>query len=480
MTELVKNGIRLGAAASVAYICSTFAKVPDRRVATAWVSGALIIAGLAQKYVVPLFFPAYENRSAAQEQIYLICSHVVEVLSTVGLHQLVPSEKLPPFFTAFSIYVFSFVSIDIIDHGFKALHFWQKMGYLNANKIPLACHCFQSQGCKEAHCKSVVERASTSKEPTLFIQGTDTIGENSWHTALALSWKDQSRAEFLGIAQQTMQTPSEDGLETLQKIGPPPSGCQWIHVAAQCRNLYTHFSNVKQQQWKSIVSTDVTEDVVIQGAQQKLQTWFGSLKSETCTVELRLNQKESTPITVTLSWGEAEPLTSKQVAEKVTLTYIKASFSEMDWTLVTDLKVNNREDVESVLKMYDQQSMIKDYYGFLKLGHKIVKKKLQIDAKCEDLGIVTAEMMRLKKEIDNPQNSSPEKIFSEKVIKIIQGKFNLDKRDLTSVDILQHIGFIGGDPLDTPMIGGFWRGWLRLSDMIEGAALLKAEDKKSS
>ncbi len=484
MTELIKHGIRWGAAAAVAYTCSTFAKAPDRRAATAWVSAALVIAVLGRKYVVSHFFPAEQNRSYAQEQIYLMSSHVWDVLSAVGLYQLGSQAKLPPLFTAFGIYACSFLSVDIINHGFKALNSWQKKGYLNKNTSPLAYHFFQSQGRKEAHCKTVMERASTPKETTLFIQETDTMEEKyNFHTALAISWKDQGRAEFLGIAQQTMQASSEkeknykDGLGPLQEIGAPPSDCQWIYIGAQCRNLYAYFSNVKQQKWKSVVSADPAESVVIEGNQQKLQAWLGSLQNEKCEVDLKLGQEKSTPIKVTLSWGEADPFSSEEAVEKMTLTYIRASSSEMDWTLVTDLEVNNRQDVENILKIYDQQPMIKKYHHYLKMGHQVIGQQLPIDLALSGvLGIVTAELMRCMEEIKHSPNSPPEKVFSEKAVQIIQERFKLDNREITSGNILDHIGLIGGEST----IGGFWRGWLRLQDMIEGATLLKTEDKKSS
>ena len=370
---------------------------------------------------------------------------------------------------------------------------------------------------QETHNRNVIELASKLEGIVLFIQDgseliynthkstyglgptADAFGQGIMiHTALAVSWENEREPEVLGIAKQTAwirpeekkkqqeEKESEVWLKTLEEIGRPPDGRRWVSVGDRGNDIYEYFLGAKKSGWESVVRVKHDRTIIVEGEKQKLKIWIRRLKHEAeYELELRSRgEKLGRKAKIQVSWGEAKLIAPQgKTGEEIGVTYIRAydpEDRELEWILVTTMKVKNVQEVVKIVRMYEQRWVIEEYHKCLKTGCKIEEAQLKTGkrllALLGMLGVVATQLLRLRDASRKSPGKPAEVLVTPEIIEIIKRKFKLEG-EINLKEIWRRIammgGFLGRKFDGNPGWQTIWAGWLRLQDMLEGMALAK-------
>lgn len=374
---------------------------------------------------------------------------------------------------------------------------------------------------QKIHNKNVVQAASTTQKMVLFIQDgseliynthkcthglgptADAFGQGiMFHTALAVEWTRNQDPMVIGVAKQTPwirpecaedkkskeqeKKESQVWLNTLREIGRPPSGCQWVSVGDRGNDIYDYVVGAVDEGWDLVVRAKHDRTVVVDGKKAKLKAWIKSLEPKgDYKLDLRARgEKFSRIAELKVSWGQAllQPPQGK-AGKSISVTYVRAYDPEdedLEWILVTTLKVDSVEDALTVVQIYEQRWIIEEYHKCLKTGCRIEDAQLKTGkrllALLGILGIVATQLLKLR-DLSRQQPDRPAKeVIEKEIIEIVKSKYNLDG-EISLRELWRRIamlgGFLGRKSDGNPGWQTIWKGWLRIQDMLAGMAMVK-------
>ena len=169
--------------------------------------------------------------------------------------------------------------------------------------------------------------------------------------------------------------------------------------------------------------------------------------------------------------------------ESIPITYVRAYDPEdedLEWILVTTLKVDSEEDALTVVQIYEQRWIIEEYHKCLKTGCRIEDAQLRTGkrllALLGVLGVVATQLLQLR-DLSRRQPDTPAKEVVEKeIIEIVKRKYKLSG-EISLKELWRRIammgGFLGRRSDGNPGWQTIWAGWLRIQDMLAGMAMVK-------
>ncbi len=336
------------------------------------------------------------------------------------------------------------------------------------------------------------------------------------HSVLAVDAKDK---QLLGcIGQETfVREPAPEGEtraernkrwresliweQSIERIGPVPSGTQWIYVGdrgsdifrfwQRCQELgYDHVTRVAQNRNVEVAEEDEQEDPTA----VHLKTLAQSLPAQgarVLTIPAQRGRPEREAF-VNISWLQVaiQPPTN---GTALCMTEVKASLvrvwepeppegvEALEWILVTSVTVNTIEDAWQRVTWYQWRWLIEDFHKVLKTGCLLEDRCLQtVEAMCNLLAILTPTAMRLlwlRQTAQFAPDTPATEVISQDVIQVV---LHLDKRPkatLTAKDLWHTIARFGGylDRKSDPPPGWqtLWKGWIRIQTVLEGVYLAR-------
>ena len=287
--------------------------------------------------------------------------------------------------------------------------------------------------------------------------------------------------------------------QSIERIGPVPSGTQWIYVGDRGSDIFRFWQRC--QQWGYDYLTRVAQNRNVQvceeGEQEDptvehLKTLARSLPSQgvsVLTVPAERGRPEREAL-VNISWSQVtiQPPTN---GTALSMTLLSASVirvwepeppegvEALEWILVTSITVTTAEDAWQCVTWYQWRWLIEDFHKVLKTGCLLEDRCLQtVEAMCNLLAILTPTAMRLLclRQIAQTAPDTPATLVISK--DVIQVVLHLDKRPtatLTAQDLWHTIAPFGGylDRKSDPPPGWqtLWHGWIRVQTVLEGVSI---------
>jgi len=374
---------------------------------------------------------------------------------------------------------------------------------------------------QETHNKNVLEIATNANRQVLFIQDgseliynthhytqglgptADAFGQGIMlHTSLAVLWDRNCEAEVIGIAKQVAwiraertegkpykdqkEKESQVWLNILKAIGRPPAGTRWVSVGDRGNDIYDYAMGATEEGWEYVVRAKHDRMVSVDGKKRKLHAWVRELEPG-AEYELDLRSrgdKFSRKANIKIAWGKALMVPPQgNPGKEVPVTYIRAydpEDSELEWILVTSLKVDSVEEAITVVQMYEKRWIIEEYHKCLKTGCRIEDAQLKTGkrllALLGILGIIATQLLQLRDLSRQQPERLAEEVVPKEVIEVVRNKYRLTG-EISVKELWRRIamlgGFLGRKSDGHPGWQTIWKGWLRIQDMLEGMAMAK-------
>lgn len=240
---------------------------------------------------------------------------------------------------------------------------------------------------QQPHWNQVLEKALFSEETVLFIQDgsellfnshpwTHGLGPTSdsngngfmFHSCLVAKYHESEETEILGLGYQEAwvrpeekstidSKESEVWLRTLEKMGRPQEN--WVSVGDRANDIYDFLSNANRLGWKYVVRARHDRKIEIDGEKTRLFSWIRRQTAK-CMSTLYVKAKGEEfdgEVTLELIWVKAKvfPPGNRGSVTGEDVTYIRVwcpDRPKLEWLLVTNLAVNNQEDVLRIVRIY--------------------------------------------------------------------------------------------------------------------------------
>jgi FMN phosphatase YigB (HAD superfamily) len=366
---------------------------------------------------------------------------------------------------------------------------------------------------QQSHYYQVLEKARFSEELVLFIQDGSELLFNShsctnglgptadskgnglmFHSCLVAKYHESEETEILGLGCQetwirsekkSVDKPkeSEVWLKMLEKIGHPRKN--WVSVGDRANDIYDFLDNANRLGWKYVVRARHDRKVEIDGEQMRLFSWIRQ-QTANCTSKLYVKGKGeefSGEVTLEINWVKAKlfpPVNvSSVVAESV--TYIRARCPErpkLEWLLITNLPINNKEDALRIISIYRRRWLIEDYHKAVKTGFRIednqFKEASRILALFGMIGVIATQLLAMRQHARLSPTTPVEEKIPKLWITLLERCLAVKLKTVRDFwcSLARLGGFIGRKSDGDPGWQTIWKGYKRLQDMLLGANLL--------
>lgn len=382
-----------------------------------------------------------------------------------------------------------------------------KATYRFLNNPKITHHLLQ-----EPHCHQILEKARFLDETVLFIQDSSELLFNShpstqglgptadsdgnglmFHSCLVAKYYESEETEIFGLGYQEAwvrpkkktengSKESEVWLRTLEKIGPPKP--DWISVGDRANDIYSFLHNANELGWRYVVRARHDRWVEIDGVQRHLFSWIRQQTAK-CTSKINVKAKGkefSGEVTLEVTWFKARlfpPGNTDVACDEV--TYIRVWSPErtkLEWLLITNLPVNNKEDALRIVKIYRRRWLIEDYHKAVKTGFRIEDNQLKHASRILALfgliGVLATKLLAMREFCRlSPTTPVKEKV-SERMVILIERYLKVKLETVQDFwrSLARIGGFIGRKSDGEPGWQTIWKGYKRLQDMLLGATLL--------
>lgn len=370
------------------------------------------------------------------------------------------------------------------------------------------------QALQQPHYREVLEKARYSAELVLFIQDGSELLFNShpwthglgptadsngnglmFHSCLVAKYHESKKTEILGLGyQETWVRPEKKSpndskesavwLRTLQKMGRPRKN--WVSVGDRANDIYDFLHHADDLGWNFVVRARHDRKVEINRTLERLFPWIRRQTAK-CKSKLFLKakgQEFSGEVGLEITWVKAKllsPSNKKPVTTTEEVTYIRVWCPErpkLEWLLITNLPVEDKEAVLRIIEIYRRRWLIEDYHKAVKTGFRIEENQLKYASRIQALfgliGVMATQLLAIREYYRVSPTTSVEAAVPGLWIKLVERKFNAK---LTTVRefwrcLARMGGFIGRKSDGDPGWQTIWKGYMKLQDMVLGATLV--------
>jgi len=289
--------------------------------------------------------------------------------------------------------------------------------------------------------------------------------------------------------------------QSIERIGPVPSGTQWIYVGDRGSDIFRFWQRCEQLGYDYVTRVAQNRNVLLEEEDEQqdptahhLKTLARSLPAQgvvVMTVPAERGRPEREAL-VNISWS-AVVIQAPTNGTALSMTPLKASLvrvwepeppegiEPLEWILVTSVAVNTAEDAWQRVTWYKWRWFCEDFHKVLKTGCLLEDRCLQtVEAMCNLLAILTPTAMRLlwlRQTAQTAPDTPASQVISQEVIQVV---LHLDKRPkatLTAKDLWHTIARFGGylDRKSDPPPGWqtLWKGWIYIQTVLEGVHLAR-------
>ena len=300
-----------------------------------------------------------------------------------------------------------------------------------------------------------------------------------------------------------------------QSIGPPPQGCEYIHVGDRGSDIFAFLRECQKQGCGFLVRVqhdrrvdlrvDQAEAAVPAGARR-----YGSQRSAKHepvrhlfeevrnwpqmgqqTLELDGNQKrKGREAKLWISWGTLRLWPPDGEAGKderpMVVTVVRTwepdppeGVEALEWMLITSVEVISEEQAWERVEWYRMRWIVEDYHQCLKTGCLIEERQVQTyEGLRKLLGFLAPLAVRLLqlRSIARQEPERPAKeILPPDVVKVVAHLARISPDQLSTRRcwhrIAQAGGYLGRKGDGEPGWKTLWKGWLYIQTLLEGVSL---------
>jgi hypothetical protein len=367
------------------------------------------------------------------------------------------------------------------------------------------------QALQQPHYQEVLKKAFWAEGLVLFIQDGSELLFNShpwthglgptadaagnglmFHSCLVAKYHESKETEILGLSYQeawvrpekksvNSSKESEVWLRTLKKSGRPQKN--WVSVGDRANDIFDFLHGANSDGWNFVVRARHDRKVEMNGSQKRLFPWIRQQAAK-CkdTLFVKAKGKEfSGEVELGITWAKAKLLPPGQTRSTVTedVTYVRVWCPErpkLEWLLITNLPVENEEDVRKIVEIYRRRWLIEDYHKAVKTGYRIedsqLKQASRILALFGIVGVIATQLLAMREHCRLCPTTRVEEAIPRLWIMLIKQRFFREKIE-TVRDFWRCLarlgGFIGRKSDGEPGWQTIWGGYTRLQDMLWGA-----------
>lgn len=376
---------------------------------------------------------------------------------------------------------------------------------------------------QKEHWNNVVSAASKSRKTVLFIQDkseldysskkeTKGLGPIGNHFGRGIIIQSILAVEYhkkplkvLGLAHQAAWVRGEMSYQKTEKLSdrykrsteadcwtsslqniekPDDLKTQWVSVGDRENDIYKFISFCKKSSWHFVVRGKKNRIIVTpSGEKLKLADWARSLSPQASKqLELRARPKSpSRKVSLSIAWGTIFIKTPKNGFRVSDHEMIKVSCLRvweegpggLEWFLVTDLEIRNKEDALEKVGWYEARWLIEEYHKCLKTGCALEKSQLKTSnellALLGFLGVIATMLLSIKYLAKQKPSDKAIDHYPRLNLQILSSKFNLSIEDMTCHEYWRNIarlgGFMGRKSDRDPGWQTLWRGYLKFCIM---------------
>ena len=288
----------------------------------------------------------------------------------------------------------------------------------------------------------------------------------------------------------------------IDQIGPPYDTAQHVYVCDRGADNFEVFCHLVQQNSDWIIRGK-SKNRKVQTASGK-QTTLGELLpmlSLLGTYELSLRARHRQPArtaqievssgTLTMPFPrQKSPWLRSLSPDPITMNVVWVrevdvpdGASPVEWMLLTSLPVDTFEEAWSVIEDYESRWLVEEYHKALKSGTRVTQRQLQTAERLEAivglLSVVAVHLVQLKTLARSNPDQKARRIIPLLWLQMLKAARKQIRRahDLTISEFYREVaklgGFIGRKSDGDPGWMTIWRGWEKLTTLIQGAKLAK-------
>ncbi len=312
---------------------------------------------------------------------------------------------------------------------------------------------------------------------------------------------------------ERQQRPRESQVweRSVQAIGVPPSGVQWIHVGDRYSDMFPFLSLCREMQCDFVVraAQDRCVDVRIEQADAPLPKRSHHRRGEQPNVkptaghlfdvvetwaamgEQDLNlpaskQRKARVAHVKLSYGSLRlwpPETAASADLRPMVVWVirvwepepAQDVEPLEWVLLTSLPIQSIEQAWERVDWYRARWIVEDYHQGLKTGCRVEQRQLQsYEGLRRLLGLLAPTAVRLL-QLRASARQSPmlpaSQTLPAEVVQVVAAKAEVPVAQLTTQECWHTIARFGGYLDGPPGWKTLWRGWLYIQALLEGVQL---------
>jgi len=289
--------------------------------------------------------------------------------------------------------------------------------------------------------------------------------------------------------------------QSIERIGPVPSGTQWIYVGDRGSDIFRFWQRCEQLGYDYVTRVAQNRNVLVEEEDEQedptahhLKTRARSLPAQGVlvrTVPAERGRPEREAL-VQISWSPVV-IQAPTNGTALSMTPLKASLvrvwepeppegiEPLEWILVTSVAVNTAEDAWQRVTWYKWRWLCEDFHKVLKTGCLLEDRCLQtVEAMCNLLAILTPTAMRLlwlRQTAQTAPDTPASQVISQEVIQVVLHLDKQPKATLTAKDLWHTIARFGGylDRKSDPPPGWqtLWKGWISIQTVLEGVHLAR-------
>ena len=281
----------------------------------------------------------------------------------------------------------------------------------------------------------------------------------------------------------------------VDKVGPPPTGCKWIHVFDRGGDNFESLCHIFTNRCDWVIrASKMSRKVIDRAGKQDNLSEVIKRADELGTYELHLRSRpgqaarvakirvSTTRVTVPQPTRRSPYVKTCGVTQVETNVVIvqeidsPAGVKPICWVLLTSLPVTTFEDAWQVIDDYEHRWLIEEYHKVLKTGCSIERHALRAAKRLEALmglisviGVRLLQMKTFAKQDPEAKASNHVPSMWLKVLKKMRPR--LQKVELTVYQFLRELakmgGFLGRKHDGEPGWQTIWRGYQKLQTFVQ-------------
>lgn len=282
---------------------------------------------------------------------------------------------------------------------------------------------------------------------------------------------------------------------SVERIGQPPEGVEWIHVGDAASDSFTFFEACLAQATHFLVR--VAQDRCVEGQEEDEQ--IGRLKERIRALPARQKKELDLPASqdrpartavLSIAWQAVSiqpPKTNASVNGRPIAVWVVRAWEEtapqgvepLEWILITSVPVQTLEQAWERVDWYRARWIVEDYHQGLKTGCHIEERQLQTyEGLRRLLGFLSPMAVRLL-QLRVASRLSPDRpakeTMPEDVVRVVAYLANVPVAELSTRQCWHTIagqgGYLGRTGDGPPGWKTLWYGWFHVQTLLQGIRL---------